>query len=754
MAAALAAGGIRRRLEMFLLAHAKLHNREPCLDMQDMMKLVEILEESKWRKIKVKQVCRQAFEGEPLPLRATLVAIPLDRIFGRACVAALNLDALHTKLAGTLARSWPSPPGPIPILDLEATADAIVLSSGDEVGQEPGGRELVAIEGARRQKRKLTQNREDRTAEQLVLYAEMPADALILTAARNYRRAEENAAKARKAEQRARRWEERAHELENRLVLAQQKKHDEELLHIKHAANKMLKGTTIIAVGLRRNMSNTAASDLGPLVLTDISKQSVLKAEVLTGAALMGYAQDWHKANEMGLKRVRVGRIDAEALVVAHPDPPEKDPEFQVAFHYIAGDATNSRVWRGSKVHTCEVWSGYLHDPAVLRDGQSVHDVMVCERFLSDIQVQEDASAHGTYAMIQKQVISAGCPLWTTQWMQPGGSTTQVFELLLHCSDRGSDQSKVRRILRHELMDKPLTLYLDWDCTLHATQLVFGHSIDILDAWCTRAGKPYKYFNAIAKLINCWREHCGAIYEMWARMSVQGANKFAMRQPPRCLAGRWGSIFATEELLVQVQKYIQQIFPDVLAKRARDAPQPGVAADADLRTEAQVEYRARYGRWSKETIETIADNFFWLMLRRSHRHHTIPNDLMQYAHKHNLTKVATRKGKVQFGLVYHLATGLAETYHGKFDELLQKHEAWRPLLADVPGEYAGPFVELIVLLGLQQASYFRRQIYMPATRLSGFENNPDQGRPRTKDQRFALTNPSPIAQIGEAAITY
>ena len=65
---------------------------------------------------------------------------------------------------------------------------------------------------------------------------------------------------------------------------------------------------------------------------------------------------------------------------------PLTPPAFQVACHYFSGDATNARVWRGSKVHSLEMRSVYLLDSSSLSADHTVLSSAVHENFLADLQ--------------------------------------------------------------------------------------------------------------------------------------------------------------------------------------------------------------------------------------------------------------------------------------------------------------------------------------------------------------------------------
>ena len=103
-------------------------------------------------------------------------------------------------------------------------------------------------------------------------------------------------------------------------------------------SHKMLSPKGALALALRRNMGNCGASDLGGVLLDDVSRQTVVRSELVLGSCLVGFFKQFHDHHEE--------IIVADTLSRAGHD----DPELSVAFHMYSSDATNSSVWQQSKL--------------------------------------------------------------------------------------------------------------------------------------------------------------------------------------------------------------------------------------------------------------------------------------------------------------------------------------------------------------------------------------------------------------------
>jgi hypothetical protein len=86
---------------------------------------------------------------------------------------------------------------------------------------------------------------------------------------------------------------------------------------------------------------------------------------------------------------------------------------YSFAFHSFSGDATNSGIFQNSKLHNCIVPSAYCFE---VRRGceESLNTLRfaLSREYLSDLQLCEDGTGEGAYAMLVKQLRALGVPLW------------------------------------------------------------------------------------------------------------------------------------------------------------------------------------------------------------------------------------------------------------------------------------------------------------------------------------------------------
>lgn len=148
-----------------------------------------------------------------------------------------------------------------------------------------------------------------------------------------------------------------------------------------------------ISLAVRRNLSNASAESLGLIVLTDVSKQSVLRSECRTAAALIANArlmfEEWayHCSN-----------MDSSSR----------------AFWFLQyrEDATNA-----SK-HKQKMTALELHASFVICSDASLSTVTAGDfqniRRLADVLPVDDSTGLGTMALTTKMLQSLGCPTWDT----------------------------------------------------------------------------------------------------------------------------------------------------------------------------------------------------------------------------------------------------------------------------------------------------------------------------------------------------
>ena len=99
---------------------------------------------------------------------------------------------------------------------------------------------------------------------------------------------------------------------------------------------------SFLAVGIRRNMSNIAASDFGATVMYDLSHQRVCRAEVRTCAAVLSKMRGWCSA--------------AVETITGNTRP------WGLITVIFRCDATNSSIWKRENLHVLDVDVAYIHD--------------------------------------------------------------------------------------------------------------------------------------------------------------------------------------------------------------------------------------------------------------------------------------------------------------------------------------------------------------------------------------------------------
>ena len=560
------------------------------------------------------------------------------------------------------------------------------------------------------------------------------------------KRIEDLLAKVKSYHNKATYWKAKATGLEQQLVDLKQTGGSAHVkLEISHEKNRWLDSTSRFAVCVRRNMSACSTTSFGAIVLSDLSKATVARAETSGAEAMQGYYFGWHAEQEQALHRTlrSKGHGHYELKLLPLRDIPDEDEEeqpdapaepapapapfvpptaclrgFQLAFHVFAGDATNSRVYKGSKVHSMCLTSAYLRNPELVEDQRDLRGVIYKESCLADIQIVEDGTGPGTHGMLLKHFASCGCKTW----LREVASRTEgkyVVDMFCYTSDRGSEQAKVRRLIGSQVLvasQDPTCLFADWDCSMHATQLIVKSGLAILDAGLRKCGKTFTYFSSIAKYVNVWRENYKNFWKLWVRADL--ASAMANRSlPARCIAGRWGSIYASESRLAAGEHVLQRITDDALSKRIADAEEADREQQDtdDLRVELQAEYRRRQGTWSRDAAQLSKDVVFWAMTTIAKVSHEATEFLMQTANQfslHRNKEKAVEKIAKEGGLIFRLATGFADDVAKRFSDMLSIEKDWSGILQDGDVAHADALNQTIVLLNLHHAAGFERRIHM------------------------------------------
>ena len=106
------------------------------------------------------------------------------------------------------------------------------------------------------------------------------------------------------------------------------------------------------SMGLRCSLCTVAAADFSMLVMEDVSKQTVLRAECMSGAAII------HLMRSFCSEGLGVALESAQS--------PDEWSVFGVGYR---SDATNTNIWRRKKLHVLEARVLFLSSPQKLKEG-------------------------------------------------------------------------------------------------------------------------------------------------------------------------------------------------------------------------------------------------------------------------------------------------------------------------------------------------------------------------------------------------
>ena len=126
------------------------------------------------------------------------------------------------------------------------------------------------------------------------------------------------------------------------------------------------------SAALRRSLTNIAACDFGIVSMLDMSKQTVLRCEILTGSAIVNLTRNF-SAEGLG---------STLALESGSEEPVSED-NFNLYGVGFTCDATNTNIWRRKKLHVLECEILFLSDPKKLSEGdfESAVSVRHCVSF-------------------------------------------------------------------------------------------------------------------------------------------------------------------------------------------------------------------------------------------------------------------------------------------------------------------------------------------------------------------------------------
>jgi len=237
-----------------------------------------------------------------------------------------------------------------------------------------------------------------------------------------------------------------------------------------------------VQMAVRRNCGNASALAVSSLLGVDVSHVTLSTWEQRCAAALMLEARLYFQT-----AATNMGDIIAAG-------------GFAFAIHRVSGDATNSKVFKQSKVQCLEVNARHYFaaNAAASSEDVEVEHLSVWP----DLQIVEDGTGAGCLAMVEKQIAACGCPSWRAA--QP--STASVW---CYTSDAGTDQKMFRRLVLNQLAQQNLANYFfSIDCLMHQVHLIICRQLSSVDKLLKALGVPFPgaYWSGITKLMHLWRD--------------------------------------------------------------------------------------------------------------------------------------------------------------------------------------------------------------------------------------------------------
>ena len=352
------------------------------------------------------------------------------------------------------------------------------------------------------------------------------------------------------------------------------------------------------ALAIRRNMSNIACSDLGAVLLEDdINRWRVARCEIGSAAALMASARHYWEC-------------ESQALT--------DNVKFGLSVSSITSDATNGGMFKRSKLSTCEVDSTFLgweRDSA----GELVPVAHSMKRHCDVVPVCNSITA-GTMSVLLKHLKSIGMPSW-----REAPNRLSSVRVLLYTGDRGPHQVCSRKRMKAECLRQMNVLFIDADCTEHCLHLIVKDALKIVDGFLVDIGKTWKYYSTLTKVAQLWRDNAGDVFKEWSnRYGQADAAKHMKTLCPQCVAGRWGSVAATENRLetIGIDRLHIVLSAVMVAKKSKGAAgsdHPPLKGPDEISHDEMQAYRLKMGRWARDVIHSTSDMLFARVVAVMHR---------------------------------------------------------------------------------------------------------------------------------------
>ena len=285
----------------------------------------------------------------------------------------------------------------------------------------------------------------------------------------------------------------------------------------------------MLALAFRKCLGGYVSSKdvAGVLVDPRIHRWSVVSAELRLHASIVASTIQAHKVQLNFITR-------------------KMEDSWQVGCFTLQGDATNSNIYMNSKLHVLRIRSFY-------RSCVGTNIVDVHNDLMADPQVVDGCTAEHTMAMYKNAMKGCGAPTWSTyiDRVNAGDSDAAMVDAAyILNTDAGPDQIRFRKLACMEAEACQFITMWPINCFKHQGHRMVVNGIQVVESYMQ--GR-FGYFSSLTKIVQCWRTDQRKFFLMWRKTfgdsSAINQSKFL---PPRCLAGRWGSITACEDFLINI----------------------------------------------------------------------------------------------------------------------------------------------------------------------------------------------------------
>ena len=179
--------------------------------------------------------------------------------------------------------------------------------------------------------------------------------------------------------------------------------------------------------------------------------------------------------------------------------------------------------------------------------------------------------------------------------------------------------------MKAECLRQMNVLFMGADCIGHCLHLVVKDALKSVDVFLVDIGKSWKYYWTLTKVAQLWRDNAGDVINKWSnRYGQADAAKHVKTLCPHCVAGRWGSVAATENRLetIGIDRLHIVLSAVMIAKKSKGAAgsdHPPLKGPAEIAHDEMQAYLLKMGRWARDVVNSTSDMFFARVVAVMHR---------------------------------------------------------------------------------------------------------------------------------------